>query len=374
LNCKRDKGSFLQCVLFFMFFISFFYPFYHAQTGEKCDPSCAKDLLSKAASRYDLQTEGTKPYHIVMDYSGVDHENKAIKAKIDYYWENKDKWREEIDTGNCRSVRIKLGGTYYIPDDQSPSVAESVCPAMIMMEPLQLFTRFSFTEDDKIECYKNKLADGTEVVDVIVSYGELSRKNPEDKKEKKRKNSFNSRTLYFSRAFRFDKNTGYLLLESHATETGFSETFKCQEMYGKTVPIYIRLVNYGKFSGQWNITKFEMDKFADPSLFATGQGFKKAYGIISPDDIAPLKLLLPVQPRYPEVALALGMSGKVIVEILINENGIVVDAKVLSTTAPIFSKAALEAAMKWRFSPPTDKNGNKVSCYYIQVINFKTGP
>lgn len=372
MDCRSDSHCFLTRILISVSLIALFSVANQAQARDICDPSCAKDLLIKSAAKYNLQTDGTRPYHIIMDYSGVDYENKAVKAKIDYYWESKDKWREEIDTGSCRSVRIKLGGTYYIPENQPPTSAESVCPAMIMMEPLELFARFAFTEDDKIECFNNKLIDGTEVIDVIVSYGEVSRKNKKESKDKKKKDDLSSRTIYYSRAFRFDRKTGHLLGESHATDPGFSETFKCQEMYGMTVPIYIRLVNNGKFSGQWNITKFEMDKYADPSLFATGQGFKKAFGVVSPNDINPPRILIDAPPRYPNAALALGIGGKVVVEVFINENGFVVDAKVLSTTAPMFSQAALEAAMKWRFSPPTDKSGNNVSCSFIRAINFKT--
>ncbi len=88
--------------------------------------------------------------------------------------------------------------------------------------------------------------------------------------------------------------------------------------------------------------------------------------------VKPPKLIRDYQPVYPPAALAMGLSGKVVVEVIINESGEVENARILSSNNHIFDDAALEAARRWKFSPPTDERGQKVAVYFIRAINFKS--
>ncbi|MCX7830633.1 MAG: energy transducer TonB, partial [Acidobacteria bacterium] len=88
--------------------------------------------------------------------------------------------------------------------------------------------------------------------------------------------------------------------------------------------------------------------------------------------VKPPKLIRDFQPVYPPAALAMGLSGKVVVEVIINENGEVENARILQSNSHIFDEAALDAARKWKFSPPTDERGQKVAVYFIRTITFKS--
>ncbi len=67
------------------------------------------------------------------------------------------------------------------------------------------------------------------------------------------------------------------------------------------------------------------------------------------------KLLVNVQPEYPEIARQAGLEGKVIVEAIIDENGNVIDARVVYSDNEIFNKAALDAMRKMRYKPAKHK-------------------
>lgn len=74
------------------------------------------------------------------------------------------------------------------------------------------------------------------------------------------------------------------------------------------------------------------------------------------------------QPLYPAVARAALVSGEVLVEIMIDECGNVVMAKALSGH-PLLRQAAIDAAMKTRFSP-TLLSGHAVRVKGTMAYNF----
>jgi protein TonB len=57
-----------------------------------------------------------------------------------------------------------------------------------------------------------------------------------------------------------------------------------------------------------------------------------------------------VEPRYPQMALAAGVQGNVVVEVTVSEQGDVLSAHVISGP-PLLRDAALNAAREWRFTP-----------------------
>lgn len=83
------------------------------------------------------------------------------------------------------------------------------------------------------------------------------------------------------------------------------------------------------------------------------------------------RLLHKVTPTYPPAASAMGLTGRVVVELVINEYGRVERARVLTSSNPIFENAALSAVRKWTFSRPTDRAGQVVACYLTVVVSFR---
>ena len=73
-------------------------------------------------------------------------------------------------------------------------------------------------------------------------------------------------------------------------------------------------------------------------------------------------------PAYPPDALAAGVDGAVVAEILVNEAGVVADARVLKSIPPL-DEAALKAVREWRYDP-TIIDGKAVPVKMTVTVNF----
>lgn len=74
--------------------------------------------------------------------------------------------------------------------------------------------------------------------------------------------------------------------------------------------------------------------------------------------------------RYPPEAVAAGIQGNVQAEIVINEAGMVSDARVVRSV-PMLDEAALEAVRNWRFEPAF-VDGRAVPVRMVVTVNFTT--
>jgi len=85
----------------------------------------------------------------------------------------------------------------------------------------------------------------------------------------------------------------------------------------------------------------------------------------------PPKMTSKLEPRYPEAAKRLNKAATVDIKVLVDENGRVVDAQRAGAKAGFgFDEAALEAARRAQFSPPT-KDGVRVKMWYPVRVSFK---
>ena len=73
---------------------------------------------------------------------------------------------------------------------------------------------------------------------------------------------------------------------------------------------------------------------------------------------------------YPPDAQVAGIAGAVVAEIIVNEAGIVIDARVLKSI-PLLDDAALKAVREWQFDP-TIVNGKAVPIKMNVTVNFTT--
>ncbi len=81
---------------------------------------------------------------------------------------------------------------------------------------------------------------------------------------------------------------------------------------------------------------------AEVSVGGTG-GFAASDGDYLP--------IVKVAPIYPRRAQERGLSGYVIVEFTVTKAGTVVDAKVIESTNSVFNRAAIKAALKFKYKP-----------------------
>ncbi|MGQ9801738.1 MAG: TonB family protein [Candidatus Saccharicenans sp.] len=99
---------------------------------------------------------------------------------------------------------------------------------------------------------------------------------------------------------------------------------------------------------------------------------------IKPGDLIPLnmvdvepKVVKTVEPVYPEADRRMGIKGQVLLNVLISENGDVLEAAVIRGIrgSVALEKEAINAVKKWKFLP-AEKNGVKVRVWKPVTIGF----
>ena len=91
-----------------------------------------------------------------------------------------------------------------------------------------------------------------------------------------------------------------------------------------------------------NLPDIDMPIDTDGALVGGGQ-------FISDGGLIPL---VRISPRYPRKALLEGREGYVIVELLVDESGNVLSAKIREASpSTVFNAAAIQAVLKWKFIP-----------------------
>jgi protein TonB len=98
-------------------------------------------------------------------------------------------------------------------------------------------------------------------------------------------------------------------------------------------------------------------KFGEPD----DRGIYRVGGAVTP----PHRLDRPV---YPPEALAAGIEGAVVADVVISGTGQVIEAKILQSI-PLLDEAALEAVRNWHFAP-TIVNAHAVPVRMTVTVNF----
>ncbi len=80
--------------------------------------------------------------------------------------------------------------------------------------------------------------------------------------------------------------------------------------------------------------------------------------------------LVRITPRYPRNALLKNQEGEVVIELLVDEGGSVLTAKIVSANPPgVFNAAAIQAVLKWKFKPRV-LNGVAIQQRGLTTIEF----
>jgi len=87
-------------------------------------------------------------------------------------------------------------------------------------------------------------------------------------------------------------------------------------------------------------------------------------------DVEPPIAIYKTPPKYPEEARKAHVTGVVVVQATIDEEGKVTDILPLKDVSPLLTEAAAEAIREWRFEPARYK-GKPVAVYYNLTINFR---
>ncbi len=113
-----------------------------------------------------------------------------------------------------------------------------------------------------------------------------------------------------------------------------------------------------------------MNKFDQPPLTNDNS---KTFTPPQISDISLIKALLAIntpKPAYPEPLLRMGVKGRVVALITVDQTGRVTNIEIEQSTNPLFEESVKETVKKWRFTSPVDKQGQKVSVTFRQVFVF----
>jgi TonB family protein len=110
-----------------------------------------------------------------------------------------------------------------------------------------------------------------------------------------------------------------------------------------------------------------LDRNREPRKLTALTGREKELG----PELSPPKLLKRVQPEFPYGARYFGVSGQLVVGVVITKEGTVAEPVVITALpAPTLSFVALEALRRWRFEPAR-KNGEAIDVQFNLTVNFK---
>ncbi len=79
-----------------------------------------------------------------------------------------------------------------------------------------------------------------------------------------------------------------------------------------------------------------------------------------------------VQPQYTEIAREARIQGIVILQTIINKEGLIENVKVLKGLPLGLSEAAVSAVEQWKYQPAT-LDGKPVAVYFNLTIHFRLG-
>ena len=86
----------------------------------------------------------------------------------------------------------------------------------------------------------------------------------------------------------------------------------------------------------------------------------------------PIQILKLAAPSYPEIAYRMGLNGKVIVEVTVDQQGKPIQATIAKSTSDIFNDASISAAMKSTYKPAMMSTGPITAKVYVP-FTFKIG-
>ncbi|TFG37855.1 MAG: TonB family protein, partial [Candidatus Aminicenantes bacterium] len=110
---------------------------------------------------------------------------------------------------------------------------------------------------------------------------------------------------------------------------------------------------------------------ASPPAPPTAEVFNSnVHKYVEGGEIEPPEALDKLPPKYPPEMRKAGISGRVVAELVIDQNGVVRDVAIQESPAEELSAAATEAFEQWTFEPAT-MDGKPVAVRYIVTVEFK---
>ena len=88
-------------------------------------------------------------------------------------------------------------------------------------------------------------------------------------------------------------------------------------------------------------------------------------------EVRPARVLTRVEPKYPSAFARIRMSATVKIRCIIDRNGNVRDAEIVTSSFPPFNESVIDALHRWTFAPGTMR-GQPVDTYFELTVRFQT--
>ena len=137
-------------------------------------------------------------------------------------------------------------------------------------------------------------------------------------------------------------------------------TFSVSGELGKTF-----IVGGKSSSGPLLVSVTPRDPETVPEAADMGREIHKIGG-----DVKPPTLVRRVEPKYPDKLRADKKTGLVVLQIIVDEQGLVRNPVIVRHSEPELDAAALEAVRQWQYSPAT-LHGKLVAIYLTITVSFR---
>jgi TonB family protein len=116
----------------------------------------------------------------------------------------------------------------------------------------------------------------------------------------------------------------------------------------------------------------EVDRLSAEDVARRGlrHSWRDDYKLVDGEDVTAPVVLEKVQPVYTEKARQEKQQGKVLLRMIINEEGTVEDVEVIEGQPYGLTETAVDAARQWRFEPALYR-GEPVAVIYLVTVNFR---
>lgn len=317
-------------------------------------PSEVAEILSGISASQRLESLSTGPYHLAADFETFDIEGHSDgRGTLDAYWDGKNRWRRTVTYKGATQTMISNSGIYQSSEPFHSSAGERLLISSLL-DPIPRTDVSAGSPDFVIE--------GMKAGQLDLRCAVLRTKRPVISPDP---------TAYCV-------ESGHYVLRLSEQPGHESVIFNQTERFGaKLIPRTIS-VRQGKIErGRLNVlilTEWQ----PDDQTFMRSAGMIGGGMVRSSDTRGALgvsggAIITAKEPRYPDGAAVTHISGTVVIACVINRQGAVSDAEVLSSPYKTLAKAALEAVQQWVYKPYV-VDGQPTEVETTIDINFNLGP
>ena len=162
-----------------------------------------------------------------------------------------------------------------------------------------------------------------------------------------------------------------LALITHITLFCFMWGFQFLGSAPKVSSQQIIKINFSNPNNQKSVSDFTKKNQKSVNQKSTVNNSDLQQDLVQSEPIFDAHQLNNSAPIYPAIAKSRGISGKVILEVLVSENGEAQEVKISSSSGyAILDNSAIEAVENWHFIP-AKKFGNNIQARILIPIEYK---